>query len=139
MIFSLLSWASAVVVRPIAAAASMAALRMRDSFIGILLVAIALPSRARRSRTASLPQLLQMLGDKGRYCALIPAALMTFAESVISLSTNCLNSAGVIGIGSAPSVAQRSLISGHFATVPTSPAVLSTGSAGVPAGPHHPT
>ena len=33
------------------------------------------------------------------HCALIPTALTTFAESAISLSTNCLNSEGVIGIG----------------------------------------
>src|SRR5262249_30952358 len=73
------------------------------------------------------------------YCALIPAALITLAESVISVSTNCLNSGGVSGMGSAPSVAKRSFTSGDCAAARTSRAILSTTSGGVPAGANMPT
>src|SRR5262249_17839714 len=73
------------------------------------------------------------------YCALMPAALMTLPESTISVSTKRLNSALLIGMGSAPSEAKRSLISADSAAVRTSRAILSTTSAGVPAGANNPT
>ena len=69
----------------------------------------------------------------------MPAALTTFADSAISVSTNCLNSLGVIGIGSAPNAAKRSFTSADCATVRTSRAILSMTSAGVPAGANKPT
>src|SRR5258706_4502665 len=76
MIFNLLSWASAVVVRPMAAKPA-AASSMRDGFMEILLVAVA-PSRERRRRVASLPQTRAASLDPGaERCLLVSAAAAT--------------------------------------------------------------
>src|ERR1700682_4581396 len=73
------------------------------------------------------------------YCALMPAALITLADSSISARTKFLNSAGVIGIGSAPRLANRSLTSADCSRRATSLLILSTMSGGVPAGAKTPT
>src|SRR6266536_6459585 len=68
MIFSLLSWASAVVVGPIAAkpaAASIAAHSIRDGFMEILLVAVAAVATATEKRGKLTAKLLRLFSNPG--------------------------------------------------------------------------
>src|SRR5262249_32263694 len=73
------------------------------------------------------------------YCGLIPAALITFADSSISVCRNLVNSSGVIGTGSAPSAAKRSFTSADCAAARTSCAIFSMTACGVPTGANKPT
>ena len=73
------------------------------------------------------------------YWLLMPAVLITLADSSISARTKFLNSPGVIGIGSAPRFANRSLTSADCSNAATSLLILSTMSGGVPAGANTPT
>ena len=64
----------------------------------------------------------------------MPAVLITLAHLSVWSATSLLNSAGLIGIGAAPSSSMRACSLGFFSTVLTAALNLATTSGGVPFG-----
>src|SRR3954462_7108455 len=73
-------------------------------------------------------------GKLTRYCALAPEISTTCAHFSMSARRYLSKSAGLIGIGTAPCLAQLSFTSGRFMILVISPLSLVTTSVGVPFG-----